>query len=559
MVGNAIDVTFLWALGITDRLELGLAVPVTFWQEGDGRARAAGAAEELPTTALRDARFGLALSLLQRPRLAGAGGPALTARMAFGVPVGDDRAFAGAESATAIPSLAVDWRFGKLLLAADLGARIREESEIGGAVVGTQLSAALGATYDILPDRWLSAGAEVFALWGLSEQAAPVRDQASLDSGPPAVPTEFIVSASSAHFLGGDLVFALGGGGGIPLASEPAITAPRFRFDLAVKYAPSGRDSDGDGILDRDDRCPAAAEDKDGFQDEDGCPEEDNDEDGIADASDRCRDAAETIDGHDDEDGCPDDDDDGDGVNDDTDRCRNDTEDRDGFQDGDGCPDPDNDSDGIPDAADRCPSGPEDKDGFKDDDGCPDPDNDLDGLADAADRCPDGAEDKDGFEDDDGCPDPDNDEDGVLDAADVCPTAAETLDGNRDEDGCPEPGARSLVRWNGARVETEQPLRFPAGSATIGGALQKQVAMVVQLVRSRGAEQVIVEGFPDRLGDTSTRAQGLADQRAQAMKAAFVAAGVPEARIIAAVGERPTGSIQASVEITVVAERPKKP
>ncbi|MFP2910631.1 OmpA family protein, partial [Pyxidicoccus sp. 3LFB2] len=35
-------------------------------------------------------------------------------------------------------------------------------------------------------------------------------------------------------------------------------------------------DNDGDGTLDKDDPCPDQAEDKDGFQDEDGCPEPDN-------------------------------------------------------------------------------------------------------------------------------------------------------------------------------------------------------------------------------------------------------------------------------------------
>ncbi|MCZ7538032.1 MAG: hypothetical protein M5T61_20295 [Acidimicrobiia bacterium] len=48
-------------------------------------------------------------------------------------------------------------------------------------------------------------------------------------------------------------------------------------------------DNDGDGILDRDDGCPMEPEDKDGYQDEDGCPDVDNDGDGIADASDQCR------------------------------------------------------------------------------------------------------------------------------------------------------------------------------------------------------------------------------------------------------------------------------
>ncbi len=36
-------------------------------------------------------------------------------------------------------------------------------------------------------------------------------------------------------------------------------------------------DSDGDGITDDKDACPQAAEDKDGFQDEDGCADLDND------------------------------------------------------------------------------------------------------------------------------------------------------------------------------------------------------------------------------------------------------------------------------------------
>ncbi len=98
-------------------------------------------------------------------------------------------------------------------------------------------------------------------------------------------------------------------------------------------------DTDGDGIPDSKDKCPKEAEDKDGFQDEDGCPDPDNDGDGIADAQDK---------------------------------CPNEAEDKDNFQDDDGCPDPDNDGDGIPDAADKCPDQPETKNGFEDEDGCPD-------------------------------------------------------------------------------------------------------------------------------------------------------------------------------------------
>lgn len=115
------------------------------------------------------------------------------------------------------------------------------------------------------------------------------------------------------------------------------------------------RDLDHDGVIDRDDKCPAESEDKDGFDDKDGCPEPDNDGDGLVDMRDK---------------------------------CPIDAEDVDGFQDEDGCPDPDNDGDGVADAADKCPREAEDRDDFDDHDGCPDLDDDKDGIVDAADKCP---------------------------------------------------------------------------------------------------------------------------------------------------------------------------
>ncbi len=114
-------------------------------------------------------------------------------------------------------------------------------------------------------------------------------------------------------------------------------------------------DSDHDGIPNKQDLCPNEPEDKDGYNDTDGCPDLDNDDDGVPDAQDA---------------------------------CPNKPEDLDGYQDQDGCPDPDNDADGIVDARDLCPDEPEDMDGFEDEDGCPEPDNDNDGVLDADDTCP---------------------------------------------------------------------------------------------------------------------------------------------------------------------------
>src|SRR5687767_9266478 len=84
---------------------------------------------------------------------------------------------------------------------------------------------------------------------------------------------------------------------------------------------------------------------------------------------------SETRNGFQDEDGCPDNttnDRDGDGIPDDTDKCPDDPEDKDGFEDADGCPDPDNDKDRILDVSDKCPNEPETYNGVEDEDGCPD-------------------------------------------------------------------------------------------------------------------------------------------------------------------------------------------
>ena len=65
-------------------------------------------------------------------------------------------------------------------------------------------------------------------------------------------------------------------------------------------------DSDGDGIPDVKDLCPTEAEDFDGFEDENGCPDYDNDVDGVPDSTDLCPTQAEDINGVEDNDGCPD-------------------------------------------------------------------------------------------------------------------------------------------------------------------------------------------------------------------------------------------------------------
>lgn len=68
----------------------------------------------------------------------------------------------------------------------------------------------------------------------------------------------------------------------------------------------AGADKDNDGITDGKDTCPDRAEDADGFDDLDGCPDIDNDLDRVLDIADRCASVPETYNGFDDDDGCPD-------------------------------------------------------------------------------------------------------------------------------------------------------------------------------------------------------------------------------------------------------------
>jgi formylglycine-generating enzyme required for sulfatase activity len=129
---------------------------------------------------------------------------------------------------------------------------------------------------------------------------------------------------------------------------------------------PRDRDSDADGIPDKDDACPEEY----GRALTAGCP--DADEDGVTDRDDPCRYRKGPAQWK----GCPDTD--GDGLPDHEDQCP----DKPGYPADKGCPPPDRDSDAVPDRADKCP----DAYGLPQYQGCPDTDGG--GVPDLDDKCP---------------------------------------------------------------------------------------------------------------------------------------------------------------------------
>lgn len=252
-----------------------------------------------------------------------------------------------------------------------------------------------------------------------------------------------------------------------------------FRALVGLRLRPDRlpADSDGDGLDDRDDRCPRQAEDDDGFEDGDGCPDLDDDGDGIPDAQDRCRLEAE---------------------------------DKDGWQDDDGCPEPDDDGDGIPDAQDRCPR--------------------------PAAGAPPGSsvEDLDGFEDGDGCPDPDNDGDGIADADDLCPDVPETVNGYADVDGCPDVPPPALAALSEGRILLRQPLRFVPGTAQLDASGRPVLAAVAALLREHPEIKALeVAAYTDDSGTPQER-MAQTQARAEAVQKALVgSSGLADHQILA--------------------------
>jgi len=328
--------------------------------------------------------------------------------------------------------------------------------------------------------------------------------------------------------LNSGLTIRAGGGAGV----LQGVGVPAARALAMVTYAREVGDQDGDGVYDDKDACPTLAEDKDGFEDEDGCPDDDNDGDKIPDSKDKCPDKMEVVNGLADDDGCPDEvpDKDKDGIPDADDKCP-DAAGKMRTKEFYGCPD--SDEDGVADSVDKCPNQPEDTDGFEDTDGCPDPDNDGDGINDELDECIDQPEIKNGFKDEDGCPDtpPDKDGDGISDAQDKCPDKPENFNGYQDDDGCPDKGP-SLVQVGDTEINILQRVEFACGKDKIEGTASLLVldAVAAVLKAYPGIFLVEVAGHTDNVGPADAN-RALSQKRAEAVVAYLVSKGIDAKRL----------------------------
>lgn len=151
--------------------------------------------------------------------------------------------------------------------------------------------------------------------------------------------------SASYHFM-----HAFGVAGRIGKKKEPKYIPPP-----PPPPPPAPKDTDNDGIIDDNDKCPTVS----GFAKYQGCPVPDTDKDGINDENDKCVDVPGLAKYQ----GCPVPDTDKDGINDEEDKCI----DKPGVARYGGCPVPDGDGDGINDEEDKCPKVP----GVVEQQGCP--------------------------------------------------------------------------------------------------------------------------------------------------------------------------------------------
>jgi outer membrane protein OmpA-like peptidoglycan-associated protein len=371
VVESQMTLSIMANLGLFDIFEVGLLLPITLWQTAGNMEPVVPVGfdprdAKLESFGINDLRLHAKAQIMDliRDRVG------LAVVLAGYIPVGHDDRFAGDKAFGLEGLVAADMFILRgIRLGANLGYRYRHEQvQLRDAFISDGVMWGLAAQIPLFVDS-LDFVAELDGVIGV---ASKPQGQEGIRGSE--VPVE--LKAAVRYALHKDWTITTGMGFGM---NDEAVGTPDLRVFVGVGgYWVSGGawgyDYDGDGIYGVYDKCPMEAEDFDGHEDDDGCPDFDNDADGIPDEVDKCPFTPPGVAVG--PDGCPDNDLDGDGIPNDIDKCPEDPEDFDRFEDSDGCPDPDNDADGIPDTIDACPMEPETFNDFMDDDGCPDDPND---------------------------------------------------------------------------------------------------------------------------------------------------------------------------------------
>jgi outer membrane protein OmpA-like peptidoglycan-associated protein len=297
--------------------ELAADLPVIISQRADfsllTRAGVTGAlVDPVETTTLGDLRFTGKVPILRSDRFP----VGLSALLDLRLPTGDGKSFAS-DGTVFIPSAIASRPIGPVRVDAQLGYVIRGQGQYAQLVVHDALAWGVGASTALpalgrLKD-WRAHG-ELVGGWPRGNDLETARYRSPLSA-----------LAGLRVGLGRGWEIEAGGSTGL---GPPGYGRESWRVFAGIRFARTGNDSDGDGVIDADDWCPTQP----GLTGNHGCPEGaidlDADHDGVPLPIDKCPVAP-------------------------------------GAAEMDGCPD--RDFDFIPDPQDKCPDEP----GPATNDGCP--------------------------------------------------------------------------------------------------------------------------------------------------------------------------------------------
>jgi hypothetical protein len=305
---DAVDLDVVASMGLFRWGLLGVRAPFALAEVGSaGLPSGVLARGQVPPAAVGDVAFDAKATLIASPE----GGFGLAALGEVGVPSGARSSFLADEGATVTGRLVADVATRAGSVAASVGYEGRTVHVVwpnpGGVVFGNAIPWAIGA--EVRP----SSLPYVRALDPAARQTWEIAFHGALPGGPvlpfgagragSAEESPALVGVSDRVGLGHYRdAFAVAG---VDVGLDGAVGVPTVRIILGFGFRFVDHDRDRDGIPDDADRCPDLAEDRDGFEDADGCPEADNDQDGVVDAEDACPNVAGARSSDPSKNGCP--------------------------------------------------------------------------------------------------------------------------------------------------------------------------------------------------------------------------------------------------------------
>ncbi|HWL87951.1 MAG TPA: thrombospondin type 3 repeat-containing protein [Polyangiaceae bacterium] len=277
-VEHALGADLTLGMGLGKIAAVGASVPVVVVQSG---------APGLPSTVMGDVGLHGKATLVPNDQ----GGFGLAALGTALLPTGARTGFQGDGSTRVGVRLLAEYTLLIVGLEASLGYTLRTEHRTwddteGSVRVGDELPWTVGA--QVRPGLF-GLDHDNRQLWELalhgSLPAGPVGPFGTGDPGSARL-SPMMLALSDRVAVGHQRDFSVLAGVDIGLTA--AIGVPTLRGILALTWAPREHDQDHDGVPDDVDQCPEIPEDRDGFEDSDGCPEIDDDDDGIVDSEDKC-------------------------------------------------------------------------------------------------------------------------------------------------------------------------------------------------------------------------------------------------------------------------------